>query len=198
MDAVAGAYSVRSGEYRDALGSVEQMDPVDAALIRRWGSGVSGPILDAGCGPGHWTDFLARGVRGPVAGIDLSPAFIESARTRFPGINFSVMDMGNTEFGDGAFGGVLAWYSLIHAPVSAYPEVLAEFARLLAPGGRLLMGGFRGDHGQAFDHAIARAFFVGELEMVQCLESAGFLVEEIHTRTSPRHRDHLAIVARRP
>lgn len=68
MDAVAGAYSARSGEYRDALGSVEQMDPVDAALIRRWGSGVSGPILDAGCGPGHWTDFLARGVRGPVAG----------------------------------------------------------------------------------------------------------------------------------
>ncbi|WP_240470751.1 class I SAM-dependent methyltransferase [Haematomicrobium sanguinis] len=47
---------------------MEQMDPVDAALIRRWGSGVSGPILDAGCGPGHWTDFLARGVRGPVAG----------------------------------------------------------------------------------------------------------------------------------
>jgi trans-aconitate methyltransferase len=44
-------------------------------------------VLDAGCGPGHWTNHLAgRGLE--VRGIDLVPAFIEHARTSYPDVAF--------------------------------------------------------------------------------------------------------------
>ncbi|MGO8887777.1 MAG: class I SAM-dependent methyltransferase [Streptosporangiaceae bacterium] len=36
---------------------------------------------------------------------------------------------------DGALGGVLAWYSIIHIPQERLPETFAEFCRVLAPGG---------------------------------------------------------------
>ena len=40
---------------------------------------------------------------------------------------------------DGALGGVLAHYSVIHTPPGELPELLAELVRVLAPGGRFLI-----------------------------------------------------------
>jgi hypothetical protein len=47
---------------------------------------------------------------------------------------------------DGAFAGVLLWYSAIHTPPEHHPVLFAEAARVLAPGGHVLVG-FQSGHG---------------------------------------------------
>ena len=61
-------YNRRAIEYIEALGSVEQMATPDRELISEWRDSCSGPLLDAGCGPGRnrfpWSrDGLAVGRR---------------------------------------------------------------------------------------------------------------------------------------
>ncbi|MBC7595929.1 MAG: methyltransferase domain-containing protein, partial [Kineosporiaceae bacterium] len=41
----------------------------DRLLVAKWASDLRGSVIDAGCGPGHWTDFLRkRGVE--AEGVD--------------------------------------------------------------------------------------------------------------------------------
>ena len=47
------------------------------------------PIVDAGCGPGHWTHWLTE-LGAEVEGVDLVPAFVELARARFPTASYRV------------------------------------------------------------------------------------------------------------
>ncbi len=76
------AYSARVDEYVSLLGSIEAMGKPDRQLISRWAGRLAGRIIDAGCGPGHWTEFLSKfGI--DVEGVDLVPQFIEQAKTRF-------------------------------------------------------------------------------------------------------------------
>ena len=56
---VSSRYGARAAEYCEALGSLDQMEPTDIALIKSWGASVPGSILDAGCVPGHWARLLA-------------------------------------------------------------------------------------------------------------------------------------------
>lgn len=51
-------------------------------------------IAEVGCGAGHLVDFLRRrGIRGSYAGYDLSPAMVEAARARHPGVVFACHDL---------------------------------------------------------------------------------------------------------
>ena len=90
---VSSRYGARAAEYCEALGSLDQMEPTDIALITSWGASVPGSILDAGCGPGHWARLLASADR-PVTGIDVTPEFIAHARAASddPKLSFEVMD----------------------------------------------------------------------------------------------------------
>ncbi|PRZ04090.1 methyltransferase family protein [Isoptericola sp. CG 20/1183] len=75
---MSAACAGRAAEYIDRLGSVEAMPELARARIATWATGLTGPVLDAGCGPGHWTDFLAR--QGcDVEGVDLTASFVEHA-----------------------------------------------------------------------------------------------------------------------
>ncbi|TDD55060.1 class I SAM-dependent methyltransferase [Kribbella antibiotica] len=96
------------------------------------------PILDVGCGPGRTTGLLSE--RGPVVGLDLSPGMIEVARRDHPELDFRVGSMTALEFPDESFGGVVTWWSIIHLPRNVVPVAFAEFYRVLAPDGVLLMG----------------------------------------------------------
>ena len=143
MNDVSEAYSARAAEYIEALGVVEAMHPSDAVLIASWGAQVDGPALDIGCGPGHWTAFLAqRGV--DIRGVDLTPAFIEHARATYPDVRFATASVEALDASDASLGGVLAWYSLIHHTPDAIGPALDEIARALRPGGLLLVGFFEG------------------------------------------------------
>jgi ubiquinone/menaquinone biosynthesis C-methylase UbiE len=67
------------------------------------------------------------------------------ARQSHPGLRFEVGSMLDLDLPDGSLGGVLAWYSTIHVPGERLPDALAEFRRVLAPGGYLLLAFQAGD-----------------------------------------------------
>jgi len=97
------------------------------------------PVLDVGCGPGRVAGLLHdRGL--DVIGVDLSPAMIEVARRDHPGPNYRVGSMTSLDLPDGELSGVLSWWSIIHLPREVVPLAFAEFHRVLAPGGFLILG----------------------------------------------------------
>lgn len=189
------AYAARASEYSAALGSIAATSKLDQRLIRDWSSNLDGRVIDAGCGPGHWSAFLHNlGV--DVEGIDPVRPFIDRAEIRFPGVPFRVASFTDLDSPDGQVAGILAWYSLIHLQPAELLEVLAVFARRLAPGGSLLLGFFTGDTLEPFPHAVTTAYCWPVAEMTNALASAGFRVDEIHTRTDSGSRPHAAMVAR--
>lgn len=179
--AIGSAYDARAAEYVDLAGSIEQMDARDAAVIAAWRDATPGMLLDAGCGPGHWTEFLGRGGR-EAQGIDLSAEFIATARSRHPGIAFEVGSFRELPLEAGAVGGILAWYSLIHTPPVELPEIFIEFGRVLAPGGSILVGFFDGEPREPFSHAVAPAFFWSADALAELLVDAGFTIVSNETR----------------
>ena len=196
MNEVAEAYGGRAAEYIELLGSVDAMHPSDRELIGTWGDRVVGPAIDAGCGPGHWTDFLAR--RGlDMRGVDLTPAFVEHARRRYPELRFATGSLDALDASDASLGGVLAWYSLIHHTPDAIGSALDEIARVLRPGGLLLIGFFDGSAVGEFEHAVTTAYRWPVADLSERLRASGFEIVESHTRTGVGYRPHGAIVARR-
>ena len=189
------AYSNKAAEYIARFGSVESTHPADRKLVAEWVAPLAGPVLDVGCGPGHWTKFLAdQGAE--VEGIDLVPAFIKQAEETFPGIQFRVASLASLGVPEGYASGILAWYSLIHFAPDQVPAVLRELARCLAPGGLLLLGLFEGDQIARFPHAVTPAYSWPVGELTTMLSAAGFETVSHQRRTDPGHRPHAAISAR--
>ena len=192
---VTAAYSARADEYAALLGSMDAVRPDDRALVDAWADGQSGALVDAGCGPGHWTAHLAQqGHR--VSGIDAAPEFVEHARrTHGASVDFRVGSLDALPLADGSVDGVLAWYSVIHHEPSRIGGPLDEFRRVLTPGGGLLLGFFEGAAVEAFDHAVITAYRWPVVSLAALLDEAGFDVVDVHTRTDPGHRPHGAISA---
>ncbi len=193
-DLVRAAYAARAAEYTSLLGSVEDMHELDRQRIKRWAEAIDGQVVDVGCGPGHWTDFLQRhGVK--VQGIDLVPEFIDSARSRFPGVTYRVGSLRELGVPSGSLHGVLEWYSLIHVHPDELPAMLDEIARALTPEGRLLLGFFEGTAGTPFTHAVATAYYWSVEQMRHMLTESGFDVIDVETRQDAGRRPHAAIAA---
>lgn len=195
------AYDARAGEYIALIGEIEQTDAADRVLIADWRDRTPGCLLDAGCGPGLWTAFLHDGER-DVQGIDLSAQFIAHARARHPHLEFVHGSFESLSLPDASLGGILAWYSLIHTPPEELPAVLAEFARVLAPGGSILIGFFEGTPREPFPHAVTTAFFWSADALAELLASAGFTVtasgSRARTAGEPSSRPHASVSATRP
>lgn len=172
------------------------MHPADRLLIETWADATPGRLLDAGCGPGHWTHHLAR--RGAdIRGIDLVPPFIRHARATYPGVPFDIGSIDTIDEADDALDGILAWFSTIHHDPSHIATPLAEFARILRPGGTLLLGYFEGSSIESFDHAVVRAYRWPVEELELALESVGFDIVETHRRTERGRRPVGAILCER-
>ncbi|WP_307079370.1 class I SAM-dependent methyltransferase [Arthrobacter pascens] len=170
------------------------MHELDRRRIERWAGKISGPVIDAGCGPGHWTDFLhKRGI--DISGVDLVPEFIERARVRFPDVSFRVSSLRALDVADGSLNGVLAWYSLIHLTPAELPHILSELARVLGLQGHLLVGFFEGASAEPLDHAITEAYYWSVGQISRLLADAGFEVLDVETRQDPGRRPHAAIAA---
>lgn len=116
-------------------------------------------VADAGCGPGHLTALL-HDLGLDAFGLDLSPAMIDHARRAHPALRFDEARLEDLPVGDGALGGVLAHYSMIHTPPGELPALLAEQVRVLAPGGLLLVSFFGTDGPEPvrFDHKVTPAY----------------------------------------
>lgn len=95
-----------------------------------------GAVLDAACGTGRYAAHVAaRGNR--VLGVDGSPDMLDRARARVPDGLFLRGDLHRLPVADGAVDVVVCALALVHVPALA--PVLAEFARVLRPGGHLVI-----------------------------------------------------------
>ncbi len=91
-------------------------------------------VLEAGCGWGELAARIADELSAEVVAIDLSPRMVELARQR--GVDARVGDVQELPFDDGEFDCVTANWMLYHVPDLNCG--LAELARVLRPGGRLV------------------------------------------------------------
>jgi SAM-dependent methyltransferase len=114
--------------------------------------GITGPVADIGCGPGRITPYLA-GLGLDVFGIDLSPSMIEVARREHPGLRFEVGTMTALNLETASLAGALGWFSLIHLPPELVPVALAEFRRVIRPGGYLVLAFQEGEQIRHIDAA---------------------------------------------
>lgn len=136
------SYDALAGDYAEWIRPELAAKPLDRALLGLFAELVwaadAGPVADVGCGPGRVTAHL-HDLGLSVFGIDLSPRMIAVARRTYPGLRFAEGSMTALDMADGALGGIVAWYSVIHIPPERLPAVFAEFHRVLAPGGQLLL-----------------------------------------------------------
>jgi SAM-dependent methyltransferase len=160
-DPVRDSYETVAENYADLLRNALAESPTDRAVLGLFAelvqSAGGGTVADLGCGPGRITGYLAT-LGLDVRGVDLSPGMIAVARREHPGLRFDVGSITGLDLADGSLAGALAWYSLIHLPVEALPTALAELARVLRPGGQLVLAFQAGDEPvhlrQAYGHDV--------------------------------------------
>ena len=99
-------------------------------------------FLDIGCGPGWALEEAANlaGGQGEFYGIDLSPLMIEKAKSDYadrPNFHFLVANAESIPLESGFFDRIICTNSFHHY---LHPDrAVAEFHRLMKPGGRLLL-----------------------------------------------------------
>ena len=105
---------------------LEQLKPTEEDLL-----------LDAGCGSGLFS-YMAIKAGAEVIGVDAAPGLLEVARRRNPRNNFLEEDLEALPFADDSFHFVVGFNSFQYA--GTFDKALAEAARVLKPGGRLVIG----------------------------------------------------------
>jgi SAM-dependent methyltransferase len=105
-------------------------------------------ILEVGCGEGELAERFVRELGCEVVAIDQSERMVELTRAR--GVGARVADVQDLPFGDGEFDCAIAAWMLYHVP--DVDRALAELARVLRPGGRLVAVTNSAEHlGELFD-----------------------------------------------
>ncbi len=135
---IAAAYD---DYYREGFG--RQVDEIEKSLVSLLLEGVPrGPMLELGCGTGHWTEFfLAKGFE--VTGLDTSDAMLAQARAKNLPAEFRQASAEDIPFGDHAFE-VVSSVTMLEF-VNDQDRVFDEMHRVLSPGGRLILGCLNAD-----------------------------------------------------
>jgi SAM-dependent methyltransferase len=189
------SYDTVAEDYAVLLGDELSPKPFDRAMLAAFADRVltrgGGPVAELGCGPGRITAHLHR-LELDVFGVDLSPEMIRVARRDHPGLRFEVGDMTALDIEDASLAGVCAWYSTVHTPPEELPRLFAEFHRVLAPGGILLLAFKAGDRHRnlthAYGHDLSLEVHWARPELVQrLLAEAGLRVEAQVVRAPDEH-----------
>lgn len=147
------SYDRVAEEYASRLYKELEKKPLDQQLLDRFAENVKdlGAVCDMGCGPGLITRYLSDHGVDDVFGIDLSPEMVGLARCLNPDIAFRQGDMLSLEKEDNSWGGIAAFYSIIHIPREQVVNALGELKRVLKPGGLLLLSFHIGDEHMHID-----------------------------------------------
>jgi ubiquinone/menaquinone biosynthesis C-methylase UbiE len=149
-------------------------------------------VLDVGCGTGTLALEVQQrvGATGRVVGIDPGPQQIARARSKaarrnLP-IDFQIGVIEHLAFPDQTFDVVLSTLMMHHLPDDLKRQGLAEIARVLKPGGRLVIADFKHQkerQGQALRfHAGGSAI----QDLAALLKEAGFSQVETEEMRPPR------------
>ncbi|MBV8962823.1 MAG: methyltransferase domain-containing protein [Hyphomicrobiales bacterium] len=182
------SYDRLAEEYASRLFTELERKPFDRVMLDRFADEVrgSGEVCDMGCGPGHVARFL-RDAKVQVFGLDLSPRMIAEARRLNPDITFCEGDVLGLPILDGSLAGIAAFYAIVNFPEELLPRAFREMARVLQPGGVLLLAFHVGDQAlqedELWGHAISMNFFLFPPSAIRRhLEEAGLRVENIFER----------------
>ncbi len=159
--------------------------PTDLATLTAFAQDVTsdspGPVVDAGCGPGRVTRFLADAGL-DICGLDISARMIEAARSAHPHLRFDVASLTHLPSPDRSLAGVVYWYAIIATPPEALHAVWQELDRVLSSRGRALVAFQTGDNNlverpDAYGSASTLRLYRHRVDdVVQSLEQAGFEV----------------------
>jgi ubiquinone/menaquinone biosynthesis C-methylase UbiE len=136
-------YDGLAGRLTAVTGLLTGHEALAGRLIRPGGFDVRGckRILDAGCGNGRYTHFLAQqaDAEALVTSCDYSQGMLQRARRRMTGkrVVLVAADLARLPFADASFDAIVCGWVLEHLP-EARPG-LRELARVLQPGGQLLL-----------------------------------------------------------
>jgi SAM-dependent methyltransferase len=136
-DASAQAWIESQGERGD-WGREHVLDPV---MLDRIGRGRFGNALDVGCGEGRFCRILRAAGISPV-GIEPTAALLETARQRDPSGDYRRGRAEALEFPDASFDLVVSYITLVDIP--DFRAAIREMARVLRPGGALLIANLTG------------------------------------------------------
>jgi len=133
-------------------------------------------ILDAGCGTGHNLDHLSA--YGRAVGVDLAEEALRFCRRR--GVVVTRAELLSLPFPDAAFDCVTSFDVIYHLWVRDDVQAVAEMARVLRPGGLLILRvpALRWLWG-AHDAAVHSRHRYGRGEVRALLESRGLRVERL-------------------
>ena len=155
-DSLRSTYDLVAAKYESRFVDELKDKPRDRELLESFARSVGDPIAEIGCGPGHIGAFVGHLERldHRVVGVDLSPAMARLAMRRLDAA--VVADMRSLPFAADTFGGLLAFYSLIHLRRAELEPVLRGFFRVLRPGGHVLFSAHEGED------ELERGEFLGE------------------------------------
>ncbi|MEV0776808.1 class I SAM-dependent DNA methyltransferase [Streptomyces sp. NPDC050433] len=203
-------YNAIAADYAELAKSEPESNPLGRAMLGTFAEYVqadgAGPVVEIGSGPGQVTAHL-RSLGLDISGIDLSPVMVEMARRTYPELRFEEGSMTDLDLPDGGLAGLVAWYSIIHIVPEELPHVFAQFHRVLAPGGRLLLAFQVGDeprhYDEAFGHRVCLDFRrLSPDRITELLEQAGFQVTAQLLRepyeTEPTPHAHLLACKPKP
>jgi ubiquinone/menaquinone biosynthesis C-methylase UbiE len=108
-------------------------EPVVHDLLERL---PAGPVLDAACGTGRHAAFLSDRGR-DVIGVDASEAMLARARAKLPDADFRRGELTALPLAGREVAGAVCALALSHMPEIG--PALTELARVLRPGGRLVV-----------------------------------------------------------
>lgn len=126
---------LRSDEYRLILhvDYISRLQVVKDLLLPLEGQ----KVLDAGCGDGRFC-YELRNENVDIQGVDFSERALSFARAFSPGIEFSSSDLNDIKLA-GQFDAVVFIETLEHIIPEEIPSVLAGLAKVLKPGGKLIV-----------------------------------------------------------
>ena len=183
------SYDRVAEEYAQQFRDEMDKKPFDRKMLEWLAEKVNrlGVICDMGCGPGQIARYLhSRAVK--ACGIDLSPEMVKQAQRLNPDIPFQQGNMlALADVKDNSYGGIAAFYSIIHIPRSSVGVALQELKRVLCSKGVLLLAFHIGEEVIHRDEwwgkkvSLDFIFFATE-EMKVYLQTAGFTLDEVIER----------------
>lgn len=162
----------------------------------------TGDVLDVASGDGVLAELLAPHARRYVC-VDASPRVVEAASERlrrYPNVEVREADMHALPFEAASFDLVVLMHALTYAARPA--QAVAEAARVLKPGGRLLLSSLaRHEHRAAVEaYGHANLGFAAK-ELRRFVDKAGLRLQAADTVTRekrPPHFEVISLIASRP
>jgi SAM-dependent methyltransferase len=128
----------RSGRYLRSYDN-RVLSPAEVQIFVRYGTALSGRVLDLGCGAGRVLSYLVM-VGADAHGLDISPAMVERCRRNVPNASVTVGDVATlTSHVAGRFDAVLAPDNLLDVfEDRERRQALAQIREVLEPNGLLI------------------------------------------------------------